>query len=121
MKILAFDTSTKFLSVACLEGEELKAEFHEDVGIGHSEMLVPTFKDLLRKLDWKIIDVGLVCVGLGPGSFTGLRIAAATVKGLAAVIETKLVGVPSMDAMVLNFPTGEKNVATLLDARKGKV
>ncbi|MGB3111451.1 MAG: tRNA (adenosine(37)-N6)-threonylcarbamoyltransferase complex dimerization subunit type 1 TsaB, partial [Candidatus Omnitrophota bacterium] len=96
MKTLAFDTSTKYLTIACLEGEEVKAEFHKDVGIGHSEILVPTFKGLLEKLDWKITGIDLVCVGIGPGSFTGLRIAVATVKGLAAVIKNKLVGVPSM-------------------------
>ncbi|MFC1480495.1 tRNA (adenosine(37)-N6)-threonylcarbamoyltransferase complex dimerization subunit type 1 TsaB, partial [Candidatus Omnitrophota bacterium] len=54
-------------------------------------------------------------------SFTGLRIAVATVKGLAAVLGNKVVGVPTMDAIVMNLPPGEKRVAPFLDARKGKV
>jgi tRNA threonylcarbamoyladenosine biosynthesis protein TsaB len=121
MKILAFDTSTRFLSVACLENEDVKLEFHEDVGIRHSEILVPTIKDMLEKLDWKPEEIELMCVGLGPGSFTGIRIAVVTVKGLAAVLQNKLIGVPSMDAMIMNFPGGNALSAPLLDARKEKV
>ncbi|MGD2278812.1 MAG: tRNA (adenosine(37)-N6)-threonylcarbamoyltransferase complex dimerization subunit type 1 TsaB [Candidatus Omnitrophota bacterium] len=121
MRTLAFDTSTKFLTIAFLEEEKVKAEFHEDVGIGHSELLMPQIKEMLGGLGWEIEDIALVCVGLGPGSFTGLRIAAATVKGLAAAMEKKVVGVPTMDAIVQNFPKEGKHLAPLLDARKGKV
>ena len=121
MKTLAFDTSTKFLTIAFLEEEEVKAQFHEDVGISHSELLVPKIKEMLGGLGWEIEDIALICVGLGPGSFTGLRIAAATVKGLAASMEVKLVGVPTMDATVMNFPKEGRRAALLLDARKGKV
>ena len=121
MKILAFDTSTNFLTIACLEGEEIKAEFHKDAGIRHSEILMPTIKDMLDKSGWKTRDIGLICVGLGPGSFTGIRIAAATAKGLAAVLRSKMIGVPTMDAIAMNFPPEERCVAPLLDAHKGKV
>jgi tRNA threonylcarbamoyladenosine biosynthesis protein TsaB len=121
MKILAFDTSTNFLTIACLEDGKVRAEFHKDAGIRHSEILVPTIKDMLDNLSWKIQDIELVCVGLGPGSFTGLRIAIATAKGFAAVLKNKVIGVPTMDAMAMNFPPEEKRVAPLLDARKEKV
>ncbi|MGB2661088.1 MAG: tRNA (adenosine(37)-N6)-threonylcarbamoyltransferase complex dimerization subunit type 1 TsaB [Candidatus Omnitrophota bacterium] len=121
MKILAFDTSTKFLTIAFLEDEAVKAEFHEPAGIRHSEILMPTIRDMLKGLGWKIGDIELVCVGLGPGSFTGIRIAVATVKGLAAVLQNKVIGVPSMDAIVMNFPPGGRLVAPFLDARKEKV
>ena len=46
MKIVAFDTSTKYLTIACLEDAEVKATYHEDAGTSHSELLVPTIKDL---------------------------------------------------------------------------
>lgn len=125
MKILAFDTSTKFLSIACLSGGDVRSEFHEDVGIRHSEILVPTIKDELGSAGWAIKDVDLIAVGLGPGSFTGLRIAVATVKGFAAMLGTGVVGVPTMDAIVMNLGCGKsspvKYAAPLLDARKGKV
>ncbi len=47
MKILAFDTSTKFLSIACLKGNEVKASFHKDVGMNHSELLMPEIGKLI--------------------------------------------------------------------------
>ena len=121
MKTLAFDTSTRFLSIALLEGDRTAAEFHEDVGIRHSDMLVPVIKDMLGEVNWTVRDIGLICTGIGPGSFTGLRIAVSTVKGLAAVLRSKVIGVPSMDAMVMNPFPEQKRIAPLLDARKGKV
>ncbi|MFH1665774.1 MAG: tRNA (adenosine(37)-N6)-threonylcarbamoyltransferase complex dimerization subunit type 1 TsaB [Candidatus Omnitrophota bacterium] len=122
MKILAFDTSTKYLSIACLEDEEPKAEFHEPSGVRHGEILVPTIKGMLEGLGWGMPDIGLICMGLGPGSFTGLRIAAATVKGFAAVLGCKVIGVPTMDVIVSGLPGRPRGrVAPLLDAHKGKV
>lgn len=121
MKILAFDTSTRYMSIACLKGGELVSEFHEDVGIRHSEILVPTIKRMLDALEWKPSDLELLCVGLGPGSFTGLRIAVATIKGAMLTLDAKAVGVPSMDAMAFNAPREKKIVSPLLDAHKGKV
>jgi len=121
MKTLAFDTSTKFLSIACLEDDDVKSEFHKDVGIRHSEILIPTIKQMIENIGWPLNEIELVCVGLGPGSFTGLRIAIATVKGLAAVLCNKVVGVPTMDAIVMNAPPDKKIAAPLLDARKEKV
>ena len=121
MKILAFDTSTKFLSIALLEDENVVASFHEDMGIRHSEVLISTIGALIADAEWDINDIGLIAVGLGPGSFTGLRIGIATVKALAASTGCKVVGVPTMDAMVMNVKAGNKLIAPFLDAHKGKV
>jgi tRNA threonylcarbamoyladenosine biosynthesis protein TsaB len=122
MKTLAFDTSTKFLSIALLEGDKVLLESHEEVGMKHSELLVPVAKDMINEVGWKVDDIGLIAVGLGPGSFTGLRIAVATAKGIVAVTGSKIIGVPSMDAMVRNFDVGQKKkIAPLMDARKEKI
>lgn len=121
MKILALDTSTKFLSIALMEDDKCVLEYHEPAGIRHSEILVPTIQKMLKKLKWKIRDISLVCVGLGPGSFTGLRIAIATVKALAAALDVKVKGVPTMDAMALGAGDAKVLIAPLLDAHKGKV
>ncbi|MDP8298629.1 MAG: tRNA (adenosine(37)-N6)-threonylcarbamoyltransferase complex dimerization subunit type 1 TsaB [Candidatus Tantalella remota] len=121
MKTLAFDTSTKFLTIALMEDGDVKSEFHEDVGIKHSEILISTIKDMVEGLSWDIKDIGLMCVGVGPGSFTGLRIAIATIKGFAAVNDNKVIAVPTMDAMVMRCSSDERLVAPLLDAHKGKV
>ncbi|MDD4956449.1 MAG: tRNA (adenosine(37)-N6)-threonylcarbamoyltransferase complex dimerization subunit type 1 TsaB [Candidatus Omnitrophica bacterium] len=121
MRQIAFDTSTKFLSIALMEGAKVVSSMHEDVGIKHSEILVPCIKDILASSGWNIRDVELVSVGLGPGSFTGLRIAISTAKGLAAAIGIKIAGVSSMDAIAMNAPSGKKKIMPFLDARKEKV
>lgn len=121
MKTLAFDTSTKFLSIACLEGRDVKASFHKDVGIWHSELLFPEIGKLIRKLKWEIAEIDLVCAGLGPGSFTGIRIASSAAKGLAIASGCKITGVPTMDAIAENAPQNSGLIAPFIDARKGKV
>ncbi|MFH1798118.1 MAG: tRNA (adenosine(37)-N6)-threonylcarbamoyltransferase complex dimerization subunit type 1 TsaB [Candidatus Omnitrophota bacterium] len=121
MKILAFDTSTKFLTIACLENRAVKAEFHKNVGIRHNELLIPAIEKMLKKIKWNIKEIELICVGLGPGSFTGLRIAVATVKAIAMVVSCKIAGVVTMDAIVKNFPKTKGYIAPFLDARKQKI
>jgi tRNA threonylcarbamoyladenosine biosynthesis protein TsaB len=121
MKTLSFDTSTKFLSVACVDSGDVVSRFHEDVGIRHSEILAHTIGQTIEKAGWKIRDVELVAVGLGPGSFTGLRIAAATVKALAFCLDVKIKGVPTMDAMARRVSGDHERFAPFLDAHKGKV
>jgi len=127
VKILAFDTSTEFLSIACLENSSSVAVYHEDVNVRHNEILVPKIKDLLGSLNWKLTDIDLICVGAGPGSFTGLRIAFSVVKGFSLVLGGRVVSVPSMDAIIRSPATDKfkkktrKLAAPFLDARKGKV
>jgi len=121
MKTLALDTSTRFLSIACLEDGQEKSAFHEDVGIKHSELLSLTIKGLISKLTWKVGDIDHISVGIGPGSFTGLRIAVAAVKAMTLVLGNKVSAVPTMDAIVRNYKGPERFAAPLLDARKGKV
>ena len=121
MKILAIDTSTEFLSVACLEDRKTVCCEHERVGIKHSEILVSRIRDMLKQAQWDIVNVDLIAFGSGPGSFTGLRIGASTVKGFALVSGTKLVGVPTLDAIAERGPAGKGLVIPVLDAHKGKV
>lgn len=121
MKILAFDTSTKFLTIAFCENQAVKAEFHKDVGIQHSELLIPTIEKMMKKIKWNVKEIELICVGLGPGSFTGLRIAVAAVKAMALALGCKIAGVATMDAIIKNFPKTKGYIAPFLDARKQKI
>ncbi len=122
MKTLAFDTSTKYLSIALFDGDTLCREYHEDIGIKHSDVLVPEISAILNEVGWSVKDIGLFAVGIGPGSFTGLRIGVATVKGFASVFNCDVIGVPDMDAIVAELRSEEeKVVAPVLDARKGKI
>ncbi|MBU0683849.1 MAG: tRNA (adenosine(37)-N6)-threonylcarbamoyltransferase complex dimerization subunit type 1 TsaB [Candidatus Omnitrophota bacterium] len=127
MKVLAFDTSTTFLTIACVEDNKLKKKYHKDVGIRHSEILIEKIKDMLDSLGWTMRDLDLICVGSGPGSFTGLRVAMATVKGFLTSLSAKAVVVPTVDAMAGNvskrFASRKKHklIAPFLDARKNKI
>ncbi len=121
MKVLAFDTSTKYLTIALLEDDKVVAEYHEEAGIQHSRILVSSIDDILKRAGWELKEIELICVGTGPGSFTGLRIAMATVKGFAAVLGVEVIGIPTLDAIAMNVVGQDVIVAPFLDARKGKV
>ncbi|KJJ83612.1 peptidase M22, glycoprotease [Candidatus Omnitrophus magneticus] len=125
MKILSFDTSTKFLTIALAEDFAIKSAFHEDMETRHNEEIVPTVANMFKEIKWNVKDIDLVCVGIGPGSFTGLRVGLAFAKGLARSTGIKIIGVPTMDAIAkqflpVKFP-GVNFVAPLIDARKGRV
>ena len=121
MRILALETSTEFLSLACLDNGDVAAEIHERAGMKHSEILVPRIKDILEKAGWSVHDIDLLAIGVGPGSFTGLRIGVSTVKGLSLVIRARIFAVPSLDAIAMRAPEGKELIVPVLDAHKGKV
>ena len=100
MKVLAFDTSSKALSVALLEEENRLAELTLTIKKNHSITLMPTIEFLMASIDWKPTDLDRIVVAEGPGSYTGLRIAVATAKTLAQTLKIDLVGVSSLLALV---------------------
>ena len=81
MRLLAVETSTLAGGVALLDGEHLVAEYLLDVGIAHSERLMAAVDRVLSDARWTMRDLAGLAVAVGPGSFTGLRIAVSTVKG----------------------------------------
>ena len=83
MKILALDSTAKVASVALCEDNILLAEFTQNGGNTHSETLLPMTEVLLNSMKTDIDEIDVFAVSEGPGSFTGVRIGAATVKGLA--------------------------------------
>lgn len=121
MNTLALDTSTNFLSVACMKEGRVLSSFHRDAGIKHSDILMSVIDETTREAGWKAKDIELVCIGLGPGSFTGLRIGVATVKGLALSLPIKVKGVPGMDAVIRRVRGRRGLFAPFMDAHKGKV
>lgn len=121
MKTLAIDTSTSFLSLACLDDERTVSMLHEDAGTKHSEIITAKIKKLAKDAGWTMKDIDLIAFGLGPGSFTGLRIGAATVKGMAMALGCGVAGVPTLDAVAMRVPSGDGSVAPIIDAHKGKV
>ena len=119
MKVLAFDTSSKALSVALLEDENRLAELTLTIKKNHSITLMPTIEFLIASIDWKPTDLDRIVVAEGPGSYTGLRIAVATAKTLAQTLKIDLVGVSSLLALV---PEEIEGLAIpVMDARRNHV
>lgn len=122
--ILAIDTATSCSSVALtigdVHGGELVAALTLNSKITHSRRLLTGIDWLLTENSIEFNDIDALAVGLGPGSFTGLRIAMATIKGLATAMDKPLLGVSTLDALALNC-SGEKPLCVLLDARKKEV
>ena len=83
MKILALESSAKAASCAILSDGELLASAWQATGLTHSRTLLPMVEDMLKNSELSVQEMDAVAVAAGPGSFTGLRIGIAAVKGLA--------------------------------------
>lgn len=121
VQALALDTSTSCLSVALLRDGHCRCEINLHVKAGHAGMLLAVIDEVLRKAEADRKTIGLIAVGTGPGSFTGLRIGIATAKGLATSLGCRLVGVPTLDAIAHAAVPSALPVLPVVDARKGEV
>lgn len=119
MKVLAFDTSSKALSLAILEDKQVLAEIIINIKKNHSITLMPALDFLMASLDLTPQDLDRIVVAEGPGSYTGLRIAVATAKTLAHTLNIELVGMSSLLALV---PYQQEGLfVPLIDARRNNV
>lgn len=121
MLTLALDTSTYVGSVSITRDGELLSEWSAFVRASHGETLLPHVEQALSLAGARIADVDLFAVGIGPGSFTGVRIGVATAKGLALSTQKPLVGVTSLRILAAGMPAGAGALVPLLDAHKGEV
>lgn len=119
MKVLAFDTSSKALSLAILEDKQVLAETTINIKKNHSITLMPAIDFLMESLDWTPKDLDRIVVAEGPGSYTGLRIAVATAKTLAHTLNIELIGMSSLLALVPRQQEGL--VVPIMDARRNNV
>lgn len=120
MRILAVDTSTFVGTVAVLRDGELLSESSASVRASHGETLLPRLALALEQAELKLADIDMFAVGLGPGSFTGVRIGVATAKGLALAEQKPLVGVTSLRVIARGMAAGTLR-AVAVDAHKGEV
>lgn len=122
--ILAVDTATPCSAIALtrggLEDGVLLASLRLNAKLTHSRRLLAGIDWLLQENGTRLGDVDGFGVGLGPGSFTGLRIGMATMKGLASAMKTPLLGVSTLDGLACSC-AGDRPLCALLDARKQEV
>ena len=112
--VLAIDTSAAHCAAALLCGDRVAVRV-EEMAKGQAERLVPMVTELLEAEGFSMADVGLVAVGVGPGNFTGIRIAVALARGLALGLGVPAIGVTGFDAartegaewVVLPAPRGQ--------------
>lgn len=118
MKILAFDTSTEYCSVALyLDGYILKKETH--AGFRHSELLMPIIQETLQEAKLALSDIDGLAFGAGPGSFTGLRIACGVAQGLAFAANLPVIGVSTLKAIAQQ--NAHNHIIAAIDARMGEI
>ena len=120
MNILAVDTAGKTASVALMRDGRLLYEVYLDGGLTHSETLLPMIDTCLKLCGMTCADIDLYGVNAGPGSFTGLRIGLAAIKGLALPKQVLCAPVSTLEALAACH-TGTGTVLCALDARRGQV
>jgi tRNA threonylcarbamoyladenosine biosynthesis protein TsaB len=133
--ILAVETSSRIGSVALANGARLLGESTFSAALRHSAEIFPAIASLLRRFNYTPADIGQVHISIGPGSFTGLRIAVAAAKSMHLAGSARIVAVDSLDAIAANLTDaaadaaiqdnredrpGANRAATILDAKRGQ-
>ena len=121
MKILAVDSSGLVASVAIVEDDTLVAEYTINYKKTHSQTLLPMLDEIVKMTETDLQSVDAIAVAKGPGSFTGLRIGAATVKGLALTLDKPVIGVPTVEGLAMNLYGADALICPLMDARRNQV
>lgn len=121
MKILSLESSSVSAAVCLTVGEKVIASAFQNCGLTHSRTLLPMVDRLLAGCDTALSEIDGFAVAAGPGSFTGVRIGVATVKGLALGTEKPCVAVSTLEAMAWGLYGKEGEVSCVMDARAGQV
>lgn len=121
MNILAIDTSSQNATVALINNDRLVGEYTINNKKTHSQIIMPLIEDIIKKSGLEIKDIDVYAAGIGPGSFTGLRIGIATAKALAQAQKKKIIGVSSIGAIAKSIEYTQKLVCPIIDARRNDV
>lgn len=121
MKILAIDSSSLVASAAVVDNGLLIGEFTINYKKTHSQTLLPMLDEMAKMIELDFTSLDAIAVAAGPGSFTGLRIGSATVKGLALALDKSVIAVPTLEALAYNLWGCSDLICPLMDARRNQV
>lgn len=121
MKILAIDTSSDVLSICINEDDKFLGEYTIKNNLTHSPKIIPMIDELLKELNLSIKDINLVSSSIGPGSFTGLRIGLATLKGIAQANNIDIIGIPTLLSLAKNVNVKDCLICPIIDAKNDNV
>ncbi len=121
MKILGIDSSGLVAGVAVVEDDIVLGEYTLNYKKTHSQTLLPMLDELREMIELDLQTIDAIAIAAGPGSFTGLRIGAATAKGLGLALNKPLVEVPTLEGLAYNVYGTDRVVCPLMDARRNQV
>ncbi len=121
MTVFAVDASSVSASASVIRDGELIAESFANVGLTHSETLLPICDEAFKRAGVTPADIDYFAVTSGPGSFTGLRIGMGVVKGFAFAVNKPCVAVPTFEALAFGMSGCSREVVTVSDARRSRV
>lgn len=121
MKILAIDTTADVCSVALCDDVRLVAEMTVNTGNTHSQTLLPLVEQVLKITNTGIDDIELFACSTGPGSFTGVRIGVATVKGIAYGKNIPCASISTLEALAYNLIGYDGIICPVMNARRSQV
>ena len=121
MIILGIESASLTASAAIVTDGILTAEYTVNHKKTHSQTLLPMLDEICRMAELDKTKIDAIAVSSGPGSFTGLRIGAATAKGLGLALELPIVPVPTLEGLAYNLFGADALICPVMDARRGQV
>jgi tRNA threonylcarbamoyladenosine biosynthesis protein TsaB len=119
--LLAFDTASRFISLALHDGHRLHFESTWPTSNNHTIELAPAIRHALAQTRIGVADLTAVAVAQGPGSFTGLRIGLGVAKGLAMARQMDLVAIPTLNIIAAGAPAFDGDLMAVLQAGRGRI
>ena len=121
LRILALDSTAEISTVAVCQGDKLISEITINTGNTHSQTLLPAVEQALNFAEITVNDIDAFACSVGPGSFTGVRIGVATVKGLAFGKDRPCVAVSTLEALAYNLVGYNGIICSVMNARRMQV
>ncbi len=121
IKILALDSTAEVSSVAVCQGEKLLSEITINTGNTHSQTLLPAVEQALKMAELDVDDIDIFACSTGPGSFTGVRIGVATIKGIAYGKNKPCISVSTLEALAYNLTGNKGLICPVMNARRSQV